>query len=74
MYNFIRGEQIMDKLLKTLKENKKKALIFGGIALLTIILLIILIVILITIFKRYDYQEIEKTERRINRYSCPVTT
>lgn len=49
----------MDKLLKTLKENKKKVLIFGGIALLTIILLIILIVILINIFKRYDYQEIE---------------
>ena len=49
----------MNKLLTTLKENKKKVFIFGGIAILTIILLIILIVIFVNIFKRYDYQEIE---------------
>ena len=69
----------MDILLKALKENKKKVLIFGGIALLTIILLVILIVILVNIFKRYDYNEIEtimvdETKSYLNRNSSLLPT
>ncbi len=69
----------MDKLVKGLKENKKKVLIYGGITLLTIILLIIIIIIFINIFKRYDYQEIEtimvnETKNYLNKNSSLLPT
>ena len=49
----------MNKFLDNLKNDKKKVIFFGIIALLILILIIILIVIIMNIFKRYDYDEIK---------------
>lgn len=46
--------------MKELFNDKKKLIIVGGISLVSILLLIIIIIFIMSIFKRFDYQEIEK--------------
>lgn len=49
----------MKQIFEAIKTNKKKALLFGGIGLLILVLVIIGIIFLVSLFRRYDYHEIE---------------
>lgn len=49
----------MNSLFKNFQTNKKRILLFGGIAFLILIIIIVLIILLLTVFKKYDYAKIE---------------